>query len=69
MYHYDPHTAIEELKEEAALPNPVHMRDMILRKRLTPDRSLELNRQFLEYQKHFADAQKLAKELLEELAG
>ncbi len=69
MYHYEPKAAIEELKEEAALPNPVHMRDMILRKRLTPDRSLELNRQFLEYQKHFADAQKLAKELLEELAA
>ena len=69
MYHYDPNVAMEELKEEAALPNPVHMRDMILRKRLTPDRSLELNRQFLEYQKHFADAQKLAKELLEELAA
>ncbi len=69
MYHYDPNAAMDELKEEAALPNPVHMRDMILRKRLTPDRSLELNRQFLEYQKHFADAQKLAKELLEELAA
>ncbi len=69
MYHYDPKAAIEELKEEAALPNPVHMRDMILRKRLTPDRSLELNRQFLEYQKRFGEAQKLAKELLEDLAA
>jgi hypothetical protein len=69
MYHYDPKTAIDELKEEAALPNPVHMRDMILRKRLNPDRSLELNRQFLDYQKHFAEAQKLAKELLDELAA
>jgi hypothetical protein len=69
MYHYDPKMAIEELKEEAALPNPVHMRDMILRKRLSPDRSLELNRQFLDYQKHFAEAQKLAKELLDELAA
>ena len=48
MYHYDPKTALEEVKEEAALPNPVHMRDMILRARLTPDRSLELNRQFLQ---------------------
>jgi hypothetical protein len=69
MYHYDPTTAIEELKEEAALPNPVHMRDMILRKRLSPNRSLELNRQFLDYQKRFAEAQKLAKELLDELAA
>jgi hypothetical protein len=69
MYHYDPKTALEELGEEAALPNPVHMRDMILRARLTPDRSLELNRQFLEYQKHFGEAQKLARELLGALAG
>jgi len=69
MYHYDPKTALEELKEEAALPNPVHMRDMILRARLTPDRSLELNRQFLEYQRHFGEAQKLGKALLEELAA
>jgi len=68
MYHYDPKAALEELNEEAALPNPVHMRDMILRARLTPDRSLELNRQFLEYQRHFGEAQKLAKGLLGELA-
>jgi len=69
MYHYNPKTALEELNEEAALPNPVHMRDMILRARLTPDRSLELNRQFLDYQKHFGEAQKLGKDLLQQLAG
>ena len=69
MYHYDPKAAIDELNEEAALPNPVHMRDMILRQQLTPDRSLELNRQFLEYQKRFAEAQKLAKDLLTDLAA
>ena len=45
------------------------MRDMILRQQLTPDRSLELNRQFLEYQKRFAEAQKLAKDLLTDLAA
>ncbi len=39
MYHYDPNTALEELTEDATLPNPVHLRDMILRKRLTPDQS------------------------------
>ena len=32
MYHYDPNTALEELTEDATLPNPVHVRDMILRK-------------------------------------
>ncbi len=69
MYHYDPQTALEELTEDAALPNPVHMRDMILRKNLNADRSLELNRLFVEYQKFFGEAQKLGKELLKQLAG
>ncbi len=68
MYHYDPSTALEELSEEAILPNPVRVRDMILRKRLTADRSLELNRLFLEYQKVFGEAQKLGKEILSQLA-
>ena len=64
MYHYNPETALEELTEDASLPNPVHMRDMMLRAHLDADHSLELNRVFLEYQKHFGEAQKLAKELL-----
>ena len=49
MYHYDPNTALEELTEDATLPNPVHVRDMILRKHPGPDKSLELNRMFVEY--------------------
>lgn len=69
MYHYDPKTALEELKEEAQLPNPVHVRDMILRAHPTADRSIELNRHFLEYQKLFGEAQKLVRGLLEELGG
>jgi hypothetical protein len=68
MYHYDPKTALEELSEEATLPNPVHVRDMILRKRLVPEKSLELNRLFVEYQKFFGEAQKLGKEILKQLA-
>ncbi len=68
MYHYDAQTALEELTEEALLPNPVHVRDMMLRKRLSPDQSLELNRVFLEYQKFFGEAQKLGKEILQQLA-
>ena len=68
MYHYDPKTALEEASEEALLPNPVHVRDMILRGHLSPDRALELNRQFLEYQKHFGEAQKLVKSILGQLA-
>lgn len=68
MYHYDPSTALEELNEDAVLPNPVHVRDMILRKRLGPDQSLELNRKFVDYQRFFGEAQKLGKEILRELA-
>lgn len=69
MYHYDPKTALEEVTEEALLPNPVHVRDMILRAHLKPERSLELNRLFLEYQKLFGDLQKQAKEILVQLAA
>ena len=69
MYHYDPNTALEELTEEATLPNPVHVRDMILRQRLNADKSLELNRLFVEYQKFFGEAQKLGKDILKQLAG
>ena len=69
MYHYDPNTALEELTEEATLPNPVHVRDMLLRKKLTADKSLELNRLFVEYQKFFGETQKLGKEILGQLTG
>ena len=68
MYHYDPNTALEELKEEAVLPNPVHVRDMLLRAHLKPERSLELNRLFVEYQKNFGEAQTLVKEILLQLS-
>ena len=68
MYHYDPKTALEELKDDATLPNPVHMRDMLLRAKLAPDRSLELNRLFVEYQKHFGEALNWGRQVLEELA-
>ena len=68
MYHYDPSTALEELKEEAVLPNPVHLRDMLLRAHLSADRSLELNRMFVDYQRQFGELQKQARELLAALA-
>jgi hypothetical protein len=69
MYHYDPATALEELKEEALLPNPVHVRDMLLRARLKPDQSLEMNRLFLEYQRQFGELQRLGKQILDQLAA
>ena len=69
MYHYDPNMALEELTEDATLPNPVHVRDMLLRKRLSADKSLELNRLFVEYQKFFGETQKLGKEILRQLTA
>jgi hypothetical protein len=69
MYHYDVSTALEELNEDATLPNPVHLRDMIMRKRLKPEESLELNRLFTEYQKFFGETQKLGKQILAQLAN
>ena len=68
MYHYDPNTALDELTEDAILPNPVHVRDMMLRKRLSADESLEINRLFVEYQKFFGETQKLGKSILKHLA-
>ncbi len=67
-YHYDPNTALEELKDELVLPNPVRLRDMMLRAHLSADRSLELNRLFVEYQKHFGEIESLARDFLSKLA-
>ncbi|HVZ16449.1 MAG TPA: hypothetical protein VG897_04990 [Terriglobales bacterium] len=67
MYHYDPQIALEELKEEAILPNPVHVRDMLLRAHLKPEESLELNRLFVEYQAQFGVLQNIGKDILEAL--
>ncbi len=69
MYHYDPKTALEELNEDAVLPNPVRVRDMMLRAHLDADHSLEYNRLFVEYQKGFGELQELGRQLLEGLAG
>ena len=69
MYHYDPKIALEEVKEDAILPHPVHVRDMMLRAHLSPDRALELNRKFQSYLEVFGEAQKLAGSLLQDLAS
>jgi hypothetical protein len=69
MYHYNPATALEELTEDATLPNPVHVRDMMLRRKLTADESLELNRIFVAYQRAFGESQKLGKQILQRLAA
>ena len=67
MYQYQPSTALEELREEALLPNPVHIRDMIIRSRLSPETALELNHKFQEYLQSFGETQRLARRILEQL--
>jgi len=62
-----PQQALEDLNEEIILPNPVKVRDMLFHAELAPDQSLELNREFAEYQKHFGEALKLAKGILGKL--
>jgi hypothetical protein len=69
MVHYDAQTALDELKEEALLPHPVRLRDMILRTRLGVEEARELNRQFQSYLAHFGETQKLAAGILEKLAA
>jgi hypothetical protein len=68
MYHYDPNTALDELRDDAVLPHPVHLRDMILRTKLDADSALDLNREFQEYLTRFGDVQKIARGILEQLA-
>jgi len=66
-YHYDPQRALEELDENATLPNPVHLRDMLARTYLDEPRVVEMTRLFLDYQKHYAAAMELARRYLRTL--
>jgi hypothetical protein len=68
MYHYQPAVALEELEEDAVLPNPVHVRDMIIRARLSPDHALELNQIFQEYLHSFGETQAIGRRILEQLS-
>jgi hypothetical protein len=68
MYHYDPKMALDELRDDATLPHPVHLRDMILRTKLDPTSALDLNREFQDYLTRFGETQKIAREILERLA-
>jgi hypothetical protein len=68
MYHYEVKTALEELNEDAILPHPVHLRDLILRTKLDPQTALDLNREFQNYLSHFGETQKIGRCILEKLA-
>jgi isochorismate hydrolase len=69
MYHYNPKIALEELTEEALLPHPVKLRDMILRNQLGPQDAQLLNHDFQEYLTRFGELQKIAGGILDKLAN
>jgi len=69
MYHYNPQTALEELQEDALLPHPVKLRDMILRNQLGPQDAQLLNHDFQEYLTRFGELQKLARGILDKLVA
>jgi hypothetical protein len=69
MDHYDAKSALDELKEDALLPHPVRLRDMILRTQLNAADALEMNREFQNYLLHYGETQKVALEILEKIAA
>jgi len=69
MYHYDAKIALEELQEDAQLPHPVKLRDMILRTKLGPEEAKALNHEFQEYLTRFGELQKTARGVLEKIAA
>ncbi len=68
MYHYDARIALEELQEDALLPHPVKLRDMILRTKLDAQDAQVLNHDFQEYLTRFGELQKVGRGILEKLA-
>lgn len=69
MYHYNAKQALEELQEDALLPHPVKLRDMILRTQLGPQEAQLLNHDFQEYLTRFGELQRTARSVLERLAA
>lgn len=69
MYHYNPKQALEELQEDALLPHPAKLRDMILRNQLGPQEAQLLNSEFQEYLTRFGEIQKIARSILEQLSA
>ena len=68
MYHYDPTIALEELNEDALLPHPVKLRDMIMRINLQPNEAQLMNSEFQDYITRFGELQKVARTMLEKLS-
>jgi hypothetical protein len=68
MDRYDVNAALEELNEDAVLPHPVRLRDMILRIRLGASDALDINREFQSYLTAFGQTQTIARAILQKLA-
>ena len=69
MYHYNAATALEELQEDALLPHPVKLRDMILRTEHGPEEAQRLNAEFQDYLARFGELQRIARGILEKVAA
>jgi hypothetical protein len=69
MEIYDISTALDELKEDAVLPHPVRLRDMIMRTNLDASEAVDLSREFQNYLSHYGETQKVAREILEKLVA
>jgi hypothetical protein len=66
---FDAKSALDELVEDAILPHPVRLRDMILRIRLGANDALDLNRDFQSYLASFGETQKIGRAILQKLAA
>ena len=69
MDRYDTKAALDELNEDAVLPHPVRLRDMILRVDLGAVEALDLNREFQSYLSAFGQTQQIGREILQKLAA
>ena len=65
MNAYDAQQALDD----AQLPHPVRLRDMILRVRLDAETALDINREFQEYLTQYGEIERMALSLLEKLAA
>jgi hypothetical protein len=69
MDRYDIQSALDELNEDAVLPHPVRLRDMILRVELGAVEALDLNREFQSYLSAFGQTQQIGRDILQKLAA
>jgi hypothetical protein len=69
MDRFDIKSTLEDLNEDAVLPHPVRLRDMILRVDLGAVEALDLNREFQRYLAAFGQTQQIGRDILQKLAA